>query len=148
MSEPDAAGPRAEATPKKILVVEDSKLLHKLYDLVLRRYRRMGSAVIQAYNGAEAITLLNQHPDTDLILLDLMMPVMGGLEFLRYRREKPGLWCIYILVITSKGEEESVEAAMRAGASGLLTKPLKAKALKAEIDRLFGPIHSRPGPTG
>ena len=122
---------------RKILVVEDSQLLHYMYEWALTRYRARGTVVLHAHNGAEALDILSAHPDTDLVLLDLNMPVMGGLEFLRARRERQSLWCTYVLVVTTKGEERDVAEAMAAGASGFLTKPLDPELLHAEVKRFF-----------
>jgi two-component system, chemotaxis family, chemotaxis protein CheY len=123
--------------PLAILVVEDSELLHQMYDLILQRYRLRGAAVLHAYNGAEALRLLKERPEIDLILLDLMMPVMGGIEFLRIRLKDRRLFAIPVVVVTTKGEAQSVEEARAAGASGFLTKPLRTENLYLEIRRFF-----------
>lgn len=128
----------AEMNLHKILVVEDSWLLHHLYDLVLLRYSSHGVQVLHAFNGAEALRVLGDHPDTGLILLDLVMPVMDGLQFLRARQERDSLWSIPVLVVTTHGQEKEVALAIEAGACGVLTKPLDPDALHAELQRLFG----------
>ena len=122
---------------RKVLVVEDSDLLHQMYELVLLRYRTRGAVVLHAHNGAEALQRLKSHPDTDLILLDLYMPVMSGLDFLRFRQEQESLRSIPVLVVTVRGQQDEVAMALAAGASGVLTKPLRTDVFHAEVDRLM-----------
>ena len=124
---------------KKILIVEDSDLLHKMYDVILSRYKAMGAKVLHTYNGQEALTTLNDHPDVDLILLDINMPVMSGLEFLaRLKREKV-FENILVIIISTEGKEEDTIRALKAGAKGYLTKPFQATDLHKLID---GVLHS------
>src|ERR1700687_2648003 len=65
--------------PNKVLVVDDSKLLHRMFEMMLRQY-----PIVHAYDGREALERLAEaeHRDVDLILLDMNMPRMNGLEFL------------------------------------------------------------------
>jgi CheY-like chemotaxis protein len=63
--------------PKKVLVVDDSKLIHKMFEVMLRSY-----ALVHAMDGREGLERLHEHPDIDLILLDINMPSMNGFEFL------------------------------------------------------------------
>ena len=60
-------------SPDKILVIEDSELLQKGYNLLFHRYRTTGCEVIRALNGKEGLERLCQHPDVDLIILDLCL---------------------------------------------------------------------------
>jgi CheY-like chemotaxis protein len=132
---------------RKVLVVDDCVLMHKMCDLALARYREHGTEVLHARNGAEALQTLGENPDTDLVLLDLNMPVMGGLEFLHVRRERESLWCVIVLVVTTQGEEADVAEALGAGAMGVLTKPLDTEALRTYVDRFFeagAPHPARP----
>src|SRR5437870_3739920 len=89
----------------KILVVDDSELLHRMYDLVLARYRMKGCRVLHASNGREALAELAAHPDTDLVLLDINMPVMSGLEFLEYCKREKLFRDVDVIVISTEGSE-------------------------------------------
>ena len=122
---------------RKILVVEDSELLHRMYDLVLARYRNRGAKIVHAMNGLEGLNLLPQHPDTDLIVLDINMPGMGGLEFLEKIKEKPAHKHIPVIIITTEGKEEQTLRGLRSGARGYLTKPFEPRELHDLIDKLF-----------
>lgn len=121
----------------KILVVEDSDLLQRMYDLVLRRYRASGAEVLHAYNGREGLDQLARHPDTDLVLLDINMPVMSGLEFLRRVKEQACLRHIPVVVVSTEGKEQDIMRGLKAGARGYIKKPFAPDDLHQLIDRIF-----------
>ncbi|OGW40038.1 MAG: hypothetical protein A2Y97_09850 [Nitrospirae bacterium RBG_13_39_12] len=102
----------------KILLVEDSKTIQQLYrnKLTLEQYQ-----VITADNGMEAIKILSQEKP-DIILLDLMMPVMDGYKVLQVIKTDPKLSGIPVLVFSAKGQPEEVEKALNLGASGYIVK--------------------------
>lgn len=103
---------------KKVLLVEDSKIVQQLYrnKLVLEQF-----SVLTADNGMEAIKILsNQIPD--IILLDLMMPVMDGYKVLQVIKTDPKLSHIPVLVFSAKGQPEEVEKALSLGAAGYIIK--------------------------
>ncbi len=112
-------------TIKKILVADDSKLLHHMYDLIFRRYTRDGTEVLHAMNGKEALSRLHEHGDVDIILLDINMPVMSGVEFLRHCRDENVYQNIPVIIISSEGREEDTMSGLRQGAKGYVTKPFR-----------------------
>jgi len=122
---------------KKILVVEDSELLHKMYDLIFTRYRKNGTQIIHAQNGREALNRLNVHPDVDLIILDINMPVMSGLEFLNYYNEEKVFKKIPVIIISTEGKEEDTLRGLEAGAKGYITKPFQANDLYKIIEKIL-----------
>src|SRR5262249_2382993 len=121
--------------PKKILIVEDSDLLHRMYDLVLSRYRigAVPTEVLHCMNGRQALEALNDHPDVDLILLDINMPVMSGLEFLAFRKEQKVFQDIPVIIVSTEGKEHDVILGLERGARGYLTKPFQANQLHTLI---------------
>ena len=123
--------------PQKILIVEDSALLHQMYEVVFRRHRSDNGTLVHAYNGREALDRLAQHPDVDLILLDINMPVMSGLQFLQFCQAERVFRDIPVIAISTEGKKEDTLRALQAGARGYLTKPFKPADLHALIDRLF-----------
>jgi chemotaxis family two-component system sensor histidine kinase/response regulator PixL len=133
--------PKSTATEKGqakfILVVEDSELLHQMSELLLLRYRQQGCQVLHAYNGKEAIAKLAEHPDCTLILLDLVMPEMDGLEFLEYRRQKGFHSEIPAVIMSMKGSKEEIDKGLRAGAAAYLTKPINSKEFFKLVDTLL-----------
>src|SRR5512139_1428808 len=70
---------------KKVLIVDDSELVHKMHGLVLQRYQKC--EILHTYDGNQALEALNRNPDVQLILLDINMPVMDGLRFLEVRKQ-------------------------------------------------------------
>jgi len=110
----------------RILVVDDSATMRQLIGLTLRKIP--GCRVTEAGNGVEAVARLGAGP-FDLIVTDIKMPEMDGLELVRRLRGPLGLREIPIIVVTTKGEEDARDAGLRAGASAYLTKPLSGAHL-------------------
>ena len=121
-------------TPKKVLVVDDSELVHTMHETVLARYD--GCDVLHAYNGLDAFEVLRKHPDVELILLDINMPLMDGLTFLRTRRESGRFTAVPVIVVSTEGGEIEARRGLDAGAEAYLTKPFRAAELHGVIDGL------------
>ncbi len=124
-------------TLSKVLIAEDSELLHRMYDLILVRYKVDGTKILHAYNGRQALQMLTADPDTDLIILDINMPEMSGLEFLRYRRAQRVFLNIPVIIISTEGKEEDTVRGLEFGARAYLKKPFQAKELHALIERVL-----------
>ena len=122
---------------RKILVVDNSELIHKVHRLYLRIFLTKGTELVRASNGQEALTELAQHEDIDLIILDINMPVMNGVEFLTYRQQNNVYQDIPVIVISSEGKEEDIATCMRLGAVSYLVKPHERSDLEAVIKELF-----------
>jgi CheY-like chemotaxis protein len=116
---------------KKILVVEDSKLVHKMYELMLRPHE-----IVHCYDGHEALQNLGDHPDTELILLDLNMPRMSGLEFLSHIKADPVFSKIPVVIVSTEGKEEDTQRGLDAGAAAYITKPFQREDIVEVINRL------------
>lgn len=123
---------------KKILVIDDSVLLHRVYVSALRRHTELGLTLLLAWNGMEGWTLLQSNPDTDLILLDVNMPVMNGHEFLEWRRRDAALARIPIIMCSTEKETDDVQRALAAGATAYLTKPFVRDDLYRTIEQVAG----------
>jgi CheY-like chemotaxis protein len=117
--------------PKKVLVVDDSKLLHRMFEMMLRQY-----PLVHAYDGREALDLLGEHEDVDLILLDINMPRMNGLEFLSVVKGDAHLARIPVVIITTEGTEDDTQRGLQAGASAYVKKPFRNEELLGVINRL------------
>ena len=105
-------------TRYKVLLVEDSKAVQQIYrnKLTLEQFQ-----VTTADNGMEAIKVLSSEKP-DIILLDLMMPVMDGYKVLQVVKTDPKLANIPVLVFSAKGQPEEVEKALNLGATGYIVK--------------------------
>lgn len=103
---------------KKLLLVEDSKAIQQMYKnkLTLEEF-----VVLTADNGMEAIKILAQEKP-DVILLDLMMPIMDGYKVLQIIKSNQNLAKIPVLVFSAKGQPEEVEKALALGAAGYIVK--------------------------
>ena len=118
-----------------ILIVDDQQIILFLLETHLRQ---AGFVPVTASSGAEALALLEQHP-VDLIISDLVMPQMGGLQLMeRVRELHPG---IPIIVITSHGSVEGAVEAMRRGAYDYLEKPYNPDDLRMTIQRALDYHH-------
>jgi CheY-like chemotaxis protein len=120
--------------PRKVLVVDDSKLLHRMYEVMLRQV-----VLLHAYDGQAGLELLRSHPDVDLVLLDLNMPIMNGLQFLAVARAEPPLAKVPIIIVTTEGSEAQTKRGLDAGANAYLTKPFDGTRLAHAIDKLETP---------
>ena len=117
--------------PKKVLVVDDSKLLHRMFEMMLR-----GFPLVHAYDGREALDRLTEHKDVDLVLLDINMPRMNGLEFLTAMKSNPAFQKIPVVIITTEGTEDDTQRGLEAGASAYVKKPFRNEELLGVINRL------------
>ena len=119
---------------KSILVVDDSPTMRRMVKACLRDLN--GVKFDEAGTGLEAIEHLTLSP-VALMILDLNMPDMHGLEVLNFVRSHQKYRHVPIIVLTTRGDEGSRTAALGAGASAYLTKPFTPEALGNEARRLF-----------
>ena len=117
--------------PRKILVVDDSKLMHKMYEVMLRQY-----ALVYASDGRQALDRLNDHKDIDLVLLDVNMPNMNGLEFLAELRSDGSRALLPVIIISTEGREQDTARGMEAGATAYIKKPFHSEEILDVIARL------------
>jgi HAMP domain-containing protein/signal transduction histidine kinase/CheY-like chemotaxis protein len=111
---------------KKVLVIDDD--IRNVFALTSTLEQR-GMKVVYAENGREGIDRLHQHPNTDLILLDIMMPEMDGYETARAIRAMPRFEDLPIISLTAKAMKGDREKAIEAGASDYITKPVDVDQL-------------------
>jgi CheY-like chemotaxis protein len=121
----------------KVLVVDDAVLLHRLYDAALRSYARCGIEPHFAASGAEALRRLSEHPDTALVMLDVNMPAMTGLECLAQLRREPALREIPVVLQSTEDQTADIQRGLAAGARGYLTKPFTPQQVHRLLDLLL-----------
>lgn len=114
---------------KKVLVVDDDATNRKLLNIVLKK-KNIG--VIEAVNGSDALNKLNS--DISIILLDIFMPVMNGIDFMKnLRTTKPEFTNIPIIVLST--DETQKDEALSWGATDFLTKPINPVDLLDKISK-------------
>lgn len=126
-----------------ILLVDDSPTMRHMVMAVLRSLPKV--SFIEAATGLECIEQLALHP-VDLIVLDLNMPDMHGLEVIQFVRQKEAYRRLPILVLTTRGDEESRTAALSGGADAYVTKPFSPQELLDLVQRLLEKADRRGQP--
>jgi two-component system alkaline phosphatase synthesis response regulator PhoP len=117
----------------KVLVVDDEQDILELLEYNLQKE---GYEIKTASNGKEAIDAAKIF-NPDLILMDIMMPKLDGIEACRQLRQIPKFKETYIIFLTARSEEYSEVAAFEGGASDYITKPIKPRALMSRISAYF-----------
>jgi len=116
-------------TGKKILIVDDDKINRSIFS---RRLEQRGLEVFQRANGVEALEFVNSQ-SVDLILLDLLMPGMNGIEVLEKIKLVDGYANIPILIISGLDDPRSIVMCLRRGATDYLSKPVELSVLEIKI---------------
>lgn len=119
----------------KILVVDDEKDVQVLFEQRFRKEIKSGEMELMfAFSGEEALLVMKEHEhEAVLILSDINMPGMSGLELLRYIKEKYETPPPVVMMITAYGDTENYNQAMRLGADDFLTKPVDFVSLKEKL---------------
>ncbi len=125
---------------KKVLVVDDSALIHQMYKMVLMRYQ---CVIIDALNGQDGLEKLEKNPDANLILLDINMPAMNGLEFIKKLKGLGKYDHIPIVIVSTEGKEEDTMRGLALGAKGYVKKPFQPSDLHTLIAKLY-PANTEP----
>lgn len=112
-----------------VLVVDDSDTVRRMLRWVLTP---LGVRVLEAANGALALEALDREA-VDLVIADLNMPVMDGIELIRHLRALPARADLPVLMLTTEAREQDVQAALKAGASLYLTKPSTPAIIRYKV---------------
>lgn len=120
-----------------VLIVDDSSVMRKIVERSLRQAGLELAEVKEASNGAEALTEV-QNATFDLILSDINMPAMDGLEFLRNLANEPSAQGVPVVMITTEGSEARVVEALSVGAKGYIRKPFTPEQVKERVTPLLG----------
>ena len=121
----------------KILIVDDSATMRKIIARVLRQADFKADTVLEASNGVEGLQRLISDPDIQLILSDINMPEMNGIDFVKAVRSKHDSDAIPMVMITTEGGDAMVQNAMDSGANGYVTKPFTPESIRAELDKVL-----------
>ena len=131
------------ARPHHLLVIDDEPFIGRIVQLEFEHgpYR-----VSVASDGDEGLAFLRAHPDVDLVLLDVNMPIRSGLDVLEEARADPALGKVSFVVLTAAGQSTYAERARALGAAAFLTKPFSPKQLARRVAMILGEGSDDPSP--
>ncbi len=115
----------------KVLVVDDDFINRKLIQALLKRHQDLIGEVLEAENGSDALKVLKNHENVDLILLDILMPVLDGKEFLKIFRSEPENSRIPVIVLSTDDTQKST--VLNLGAEDFILKPINEDKLIERI---------------
>lgn len=118
---------------KQILLVEDRP---DIAELIAFHLAKEGYEVVQAYDGEEAVKKLSE-TSIDLIVLDLMLPKISGLEILKKIKQDPHLKKIPVIIESARGDDADIIMGLEMGAEDYVTKPFSPKVLLARVRKIF-----------
>ncbi len=131
----------------RVLIVDDSSVMRKIVERSLRQAGLEPMVVLEAGSGTEGLEVL-RHSSVDLILSDINMPSMDGLEFLRQMRSGSLAEGVPVVMITTESSEEHVKQAILCGAKGYIRKPFTAEQVKDRVLPLLAAAGTQVGPRG
>lgn len=115
----------------RILVVEDDPQISRI---VQAKLRNSGYEVIAAADGGAGLSAVQEHKP-DLVLLDVMMPVMDGYQVLRWIRSMPEFARLPVIMLTAKGQERDILSGFKEGATDYIVKPFSPSEVVARVQR-------------
>ena len=118
--------------PKKVLVIDDSSLIHRMFKLLLPK-----TVQVSAFDGREALDRLAEHPDIDLILLDINMPNMNGFELLDLIKKDAAFARIPVIIVSTEGKDADTIRGLQAGAAAYIRKPFRNEAAAGLIRQVM-----------
>lgn len=130
-------------TPARVLIVEDEESILLSLEFL---FNKEGYTVNTARDGAAALQTFEQQVP-DLVLLDVMLPLIDGFELCRLIRENPALRGMRIVLLTARGRESEITRGLALGADAYLTKPFSTRDLMEKVRALLSGS-STPQPTG
>jgi two-component system, chemotaxis family, chemotaxis protein CheY len=120
---------------QRILVVEDSSLVQSIVKAALRRYGTVQIATVN--NGVEALAAIARDGEPDLMLVDINMPRMSGIELLDELRGQGTVPRIPVIIVSTESDDADVQRGLDAGARAYLKKPFRTDDLCKVIDRVM-----------
>jgi two-component system, chemotaxis family, chemotaxis protein CheY len=122
----------------KLLIVDDSSTMRKIIMRVLRQAEIPVETIIEASNGVEALEQLTSNPDVNLILSDVNMPEMNGIDLVKRVRETKDRTELPIIMVTTEGGDGMREQAMTNGANGYVCKPFTPETFSEALKPYVG----------
>ncbi|NJD57296.1 MAG: response regulator [Nitrospirae bacterium] len=119
---------------KKIMTVDDSASMRQMVGFTLRQH---GYDIVEAVNGADALKKLEKEK-IDMMITDINMPEMDGINLVRKVRENPSYKFIPIIILTTEYQTEKKEEGKAAGATGWIVKPFRPDQLVGVVRKVMG----------
>ncbi len=126
---------------KKVLIIDDSAQIHQVYRIMLNRYK---CEVITTLDGQKGLNQLTSNPGVDLLIVDMQMPAMSGMEFIRRVKAQNAYGHIPIIAVSSGGMDIDGRGTVSC-AQGNLRKPFTSTELPSAIGKIF-PQHKPASP--
>lgn len=120
---------------KKVMIVDDSKTIRQQVSFTLQKG---GYEVVEAEDGKDGLTKLQATPDIAMVISDVNMPNMNGLEMVEAIRADAKIAAVPVIMLTTEGAADLIDRAKKAGAKGWLVKPFKPDQLVAAVQKLAG----------
>jgi DNA-binding response OmpR family regulator len=127
----------------RVLMVDDDENMAYLMRFLLERE---GYEILYAADGRQAKALIDETTAPQLVLLDVMLPYMSGLQLVRYIRSKPDWRNVPVIMLTVDATERDIARALDAGANDYVLKPFNPKELMARLRRVLNPSLCPPIP--
>jgi DNA-binding NtrC family response regulator len=115
--------------PARLLIVDDEKDFVEMFSL---RLREAGQKVLEAYSGKECLDMLAEHPDIDVVVLDIKMPGMDGIETLQEIKKRHPV--VEVIMLTGHGTIETAVQGMKLGAYDYLLKPADFEEIETKVE--------------
>lgn len=120
------------------MIVDDSATMRKIIARTLRQAGVQIDATLEAANGIEAMEHIANNPDIDLVLSDVNMPDMDGIDLVRRLRRLKSAEQLSIIMISAEGGDARRSAAMKEGADGYITKPFTPETMLSALEPYLG----------
>jgi len=120
------------------MIVDDSSTMRKIIKRVLRQAEIAVENILEAANGVEALEQLSSNPDLGLILSDVNMPEMNGIDLVKKVREDHAKDTLPIIMVTTEGGQNMMDSALESGANGYVTKPFTPDSIRVALEPFVG----------
>jgi two-component system chemotaxis response regulator CheY len=131
---PNTSSPNSNEK-KKVLIVEDSEFVHQIYRVAFRKLGQL--ALTHVNNGVEGLAALDKEGPVDLIIVDLNMPLMDGLTFVREVRRRPGHSNTHVMLCTTEGKDPALKKEIDSLAQSYLRKPFGLDEIVARLGQIL-----------